>query len=119
MRSPWLMLRWAQGKWPTATTPAARSRVITALSQTPAIYETDSWDLGYAFEAWLDHARVARIRRRLGIDGLPRFFEQVVDLCQEAGMVWGRELYVDATTVEATSASGPSSLASPTRPRRT
>ena len=30
-----------------------------------------------------------------------RFFEQVVDLCQEAGLVWGRELYFDATKVEA------------------
>ena len=30
-----------------------------------------------------------------------RFFEKVVDLCQEAGLVWGRELFVDATKVEA------------------
>jgi len=30
-----------------------------------------------------------------------RFFEQIVDLCQEAGLVWGRELYFDGTKVEA------------------
>ncbi|MCD6031189.1 MAG: hypothetical protein K0S78_3363, partial [Thermomicrobiales bacterium] len=30
-----------------------------------------------------------------------RFFEKIVDLCQEAGLIWGRELYVDATKVEA------------------
>jgi hypothetical protein len=29
------------------------------------------------------------------------FFEQVVDLCQEAGLIWGRELYFDGTKVEA------------------
>jgi hypothetical protein len=37
----------------------------------------------------------------LGIAIFERFFEQIVDLCQEAGLVWGRELYVDATKVEA------------------
>ena len=37
----------------------------------------------------------------MGIDVFQRFFEQVVDLCQEAGLVWGRELYFDATKVEA------------------
>jgi hypothetical protein len=30
-----------------------------------------------------------------------RFFEKVVDLCQEAGLVWGWELYFDGTKVEA------------------
>ena len=30
-----------------------------------------------------------------------RFFEQVVDVCQEAGVGWGRELYVAGTKVEA------------------
>jgi hypothetical protein len=35
------------------------------------------------------------------VDVFQRFFEQVVDLCQEAGLVWGRELYFDATKVEA------------------
>ena len=28
-----------------------------------------------------------------------RFFEQVVDLCQEAGLVWGKEVLADATRV--------------------
>ena len=48
-----------------------------------------------------DHSSLTRIRQRLGIDIFQRFFEQVVDLCQEAGLVWGRELYFDATKVEA------------------
>jgi hypothetical protein len=44
---------------------------------------------------------LTRIRQRLGIDTFARFFERVVDRCQEAGLVWGRELYFDATKVEA------------------
>jgi hypothetical protein len=44
---------------------------------------------------------LTRIRQRLGIDIFQRFFEQVVELCQAARLVWGRELYVDATKVEA------------------
>ena len=30
-----------------------------------------------------------------------RFFERIVELCVEAGLVWGKELYFDATEVEA------------------
>jgi transposase len=60
------------------------------------------WYLGYALdEALPDHSSLTRIRQRLGIEVFERFFEKVVDLCQEAGLVWGRELYVDATKVEA------------------
>jgi nicotinate dehydrogenase subunit B len=44
---------------------------------------------------------LTRIRRRLGIDLFQRFFEQIVELCQDARLVWGRQLYVDATKVEA------------------
>jgi transposase len=60
------------------------------------------WYLGYALdEALPDHSSLTRIRQRLGIDIFQRFFEKIVDLCQEAGLVWGRELYFDATKVEA------------------
>jgi transposase len=58
------------------------------------------WYLGYALDEELpDHSSLTRIRQRLGVDVFQRFFEKVVDLCQEAGLVWGRELYVDATKV--------------------
>ena len=58
------------------------------------------WYLGYALdEALPDHSSLTRIRQRLGIDVFQRFFERIVDLCQKAGLVWGRELYVDATKV--------------------
>ena len=60
------------------------------------------WYLGYALDESLpDHSSLTRIRQRLGIDTFQRFFEKIVDLCQEAGLVWGRELYFDATKVEA------------------
>jgi len=56
------------------------------------------WYLGYALdEALPDHSCLTRIRQRLGLDVFQRFFEQVVDLCQEAALVWGQELYFDAT----------------------
>jgi transposase len=51
------------------------------------------WYLGYALDEPLpDHSSLTRIRQRLGVDVFQRFFEKVVDLCQEAGLVWGREL---------------------------
>jgi transposase len=60
------------------------------------------WYLGYALDEDLpDHSSLTRIRQRLGVDIFQRFFEKIVDLCQEAGLVWGRELYFDATKVEA------------------
>jgi transposase len=60
------------------------------------------WYLGYALDEELpDHSSLTRIRQRLGIDVFQRFFEQIVDLCQAAGLVWGREPYVDATRVRA------------------
>jgi hypothetical protein len=47
---------------------------------------------------------LTRIRQRLGVDVFARFFERVVDLCQAAGLVWGRELFFDATKIEANAA---------------
>jgi len=63
------------------------------------------WYLGYALDEPLpDHSSLTRTRQRLGIDVFQRFFETIIDRCQEAGLVWGRELYVDATKVEANAA---------------
>jgi transposase len=60
------------------------------------------WYLGYALDEDLpDHSSLTRIRQRLGVDLFQRFFEKIVDLCQEARLVWGRELYFDGTKVEA------------------
>ena len=72
------------------------------LIETASLNLAHRWYLGYALdEALPDHSSLTRIRQRLGVEIFQRFFEQIVDLCQEAGLVWGQELYFDATKVEA------------------
>src|SRR4029450_9599954 len=70
------------------------------------------WYLGYDLgEALPDHSSLTRIRDRYGLEVFRRFFDAIVEQCQAAGLVWGKELYIDGTTVEADAA--PDSL----RPR--
>jgi transposase len=72
------------------------------LIETASLHLAHRWYLGYALDEPLpDHSSLTRIRQRLGVDVFERFFEKVVDLCQDAGLVWGRELYFDGTKVEA------------------
>src|SRR5712692_1943760 len=60
------------------------------------------WYLGYDLNAPLpDHSSLTRIRTRYGVDVFRRFFEQIVEQCQAAGLVWGKELYIDGTKVQA------------------
>ncbi len=60
------------------------------------------WYLGYDLDEPLpDHSSLTRIRARYGVEMFRRFFEAIVDQCQQAGLVWGKELYVDATKVNA------------------
>ena len=53
------------------------------------------------FEPLPDHSSLTKIRTRYGIEVFRRFFEAVVEQCQQAGLVWGHELYLDSTKVEA------------------
>ncbi len=60
------------------------------------------WFLGYDLgEALPDHSSLTRIRERYGLEIFRRFFERIVEMCFEAGLVQGKELYFDATKVEA------------------
>src|SRR5919199_3168672 len=60
------------------------------------------WYVGYHLdEALPDHSSLTRIRTRLGVQVFQRFFERVVELCQQVGLVWGKELIFDATQVRA------------------
>jgi transposase len=60
------------------------------------------WYLGYDLHEPLpDHSSLTRIRDRYGLLTFRRFFEEIVERCVEAGLVWGEELYFDATKVEA------------------
>jgi transposase len=60
------------------------------------------WYLGYDLHEPLpDHSSLTRIRERYGLSMFRCFFERIVEVCFEAGLVWGEELYFDATKVEA------------------
>src|SRR5215212_677410 len=60
------------------------------------------WYLGYDLDEELpDHSSLTKIRQRYGLAAFRRFFEQIVEQCRRAGLVWGKELYFDATQVDA------------------
>jgi transposase len=63
------------------------------------------WYLGYNLDEPLpDHSSLTRIRTRYGLEVFRRFFETMVERCQQAGLVWGKELYFAATHVLADAA---------------
>ena len=60
------------------------------------------WYLGYDLSEPLpDHSSLTRIRGRYGIEIFRRFFEEITGQCQRAGLVWGKELYLDSTQMQA------------------
>ncbi len=60
------------------------------------------WFIGYDLgEPLPDHSSLTRIRERYGVEVFRRFFEQIVEQCQHTKLVWGRELYIDGTKVQA------------------
>jgi transposase len=49
------------------------------------------WHVGYdLFEALPHHSSLTRIRDRFGLSVFREFFERIVELCVEAGLVWAR-----------------------------
>src|SRR5919206_887153 len=72
------------------------------LIETASLHLAHRWYLGYGLEEPLpEHSSLTRIRQRLGLAIFQRFFEHVVALCQQAGLVWGKELFFDATKIRA------------------
>ena len=60
------------------------------------------WFLGYDLHEKLpDHSSLSKIRDRYGVTIFRRFFDRIVEQCQQAGRVWGTEIYLDSTQVEA------------------
>src|SRR5438046_765081 len=60
------------------------------------------WYIGYDLDEPLpDHSTLSKIRQRYGLDVFRRFFQAIVQRCQEANLVWGKELYFDSTQVHA------------------
>lgn len=51
------------------------------------------WYLGYDLgEPLPDHSSLTRIRERYGVDVFRRFFDAIVEQCQQEKLVWGQEL---------------------------
>ena len=72
------------------------------LMETAHLNLAHRWYLGYDLDEPLpDHSSLSKIRSRYGLEAFYRFFERVVGLCMEAGLVEGDELYLDATMVDA------------------
>jgi transposase len=60
------------------------------------------WFIGYDLDETVpDHSSLSKIRERYGLAVFQQFFEHIVELCIEAGLVWGEELYFDSTKVKA------------------
>src|SRR5215467_4794495 len=60
------------------------------------------WYIGYDLDETVpDHSSLSKIRDRYGLDIFQRFFEEMVERCRAAGLVWGKELYFDGTQVRA------------------
>jgi transposase len=58
------------------------------------------WYLGYHLDEPLpDRSSLVKIRQRLGLPVFRRFFEHVVDLCEDAALIWGKDVLADATRV--------------------
>ena len=63
------------------------------------------WYLGYDLaEPLPSHSSLTRIRDRYGLEIFRCFFDQIVERCIAAELVWGQELYLDATKVDANAA---------------
>lgn len=60
------------------------------------------WFIGYDLDEPVpDHSSLSKIRERFGLEVFQLFFEHIVELCIQAGLVWGDELYFDSTKVQA------------------
>lgn len=60
------------------------------------------WYLGYGLTETLpDHSSLTRIRERYGLAIFRRFFEAITAWCVDDGLVWGQELFIDSTDVDA------------------
>src|SRR5260221_493952 len=60
------------------------------------------WYIGYDLDEPVpNHSALSKIRTRYGLEVFQCFFEKVVELCIQAKLVWGKELYFDGTKVQA------------------
>jgi transposase len=72
------------------------------LMETANLNLAHRWFIGYDIDEPVpDHSSLSKIRERFGLEVFQQFFEHIVELCIEAGLVWGDELYFDSTKVQA------------------
>ncbi len=63
------------------------------------------WYIGYDLDEKVpDHSSLSKIRDRYGLETFLAFFDKIVEMCIEAGLVWGEELYLDGTKIRANAA---------------
>ncbi len=56
------------------------------------------WYVGYDLDEPLpDHSTLSKIRTRYGLSVFRRFFEALIEQCQKAKLIWGKDLYFDAS----------------------
>ncbi len=73
-------------------------QLMTVVADQPSV----RWYLGYDLDEPLpDHSSLTRIRDRYGLNIFRRFFDVIVERCVAAGLVWGKEIFFDASKVEA------------------
>jgi transposase len=60
------------------------------------------WFIGYDLDEVVpDHSSLSKIRERYGFAVFQSFFERIVELCKDVGLIWGEEIYLDSTKVQA------------------
>jgi transposase len=60
------------------------------------------WYLGYDLDEELPyHSSLSKIRERYSITIFHKFFEHIVELCIDAGLVWGEEVFFDGSMIYA------------------
>jgi transposase len=75
------------------------------LMQTVAMRLDHRWYIGFDLDEPVpDHSSLSKIRDRYGLAVFQCFFEQIVQMCSDAGLVWGGELHFDGTMVRANAA---------------
>jgi transposase len=63
------------------------------------------WYIGYDLgEPLPDHSSLSKIRTRYGLDVFRRFFDTIVEQGQQEKLVWGKELSIESTQVNANAA---------------
>ena len=75
------------------------------LMETVSLNLAHRWFIGYDLDEFVpDHSSLSKIRERYGMEIFQQFFKHIVELCIEAGLVWGEELYFDSTKLDANAA---------------